>query len=47
MKLVDWDSALIMVLEVIWFSLKHTSGDHTLSISIDLLSASVCIDIDS
>ena len=45
MKLVDWYSALIMVLEVIW--LEHTSGDHILSIGIDLLSASVYIDIDS
>ena len=46
-RLVDWDSALITVLEVIWFSLKHTSVDHTLSIGIDLLFASVFIDIDS
>jgi len=47
MNLIDLDSDLIAVLEVIWFSLKNTSADHTLSIGIDLLIVSVCIDIES
>jgi len=36
-----------MVLEVTQFSLKQRSGDRALSIGIDLLIASVCIEIDS
>ena len=33
------------VLEAIWFLLKHTSKDHTLSIGIDLVLVSVLTSI--